>query len=360
MPLSSIPKLASIVNQASRRYGVSHWETVRRLHSLRTKERYGIEEAYRLGLLHPELTKAQREKFISRENLLALQSRLSSRAYSAVLDNKGLFYRYCLHAGLPTPKLHAYFFPDKAGCDHQGHTLAGSQAWKTFFTEALTQDFVAKGILSDYGSCVRVYQRQADQWQEYGGERFTTDTLLTHLSNLSASGLVLQERVYNHPELLKLSPSPFLQTIRFVMLVDNNGERHNIYTLFRPIASDAVLDNFNNYDGGVILARVDYETGVLRKALYMKDAVPGAVVMDTHPVSKQPFAGFALPCWPQVLELVQAAVRAFLPLRFVGWDVAITPDGPRLIEGNSFFDTNYLYDKKPLLEATAQSANTTA
>ena len=34
----------------------------------------------------------------------------------------------------------------------------------------------------------------------------------------------------------------------------------------------------------------------------------------------------------------ERAARAFAPLRTIGWDVAITPDGPSLIEGNVTWD----------------------
>jgi len=30
-------------------------------------------------------------------------------------------------------------------------------------------------------------------------------------------------------------------------------------------------------------------------------------------------------------------------MRTVGWDLALTPSGPVIIEGNAFFNTNYLY-----------------
>jgi hypothetical protein len=36
--------------------------------------------------------------------------------------------------------------------------------------------------------------------------------------------------------------------------------------------------------------------------------------------------------------LVFRAARLFLPLRTIGWDVAIAPDGPILMEGNAYWD----------------------
>jgi len=40
----------------------------------------------------------------------------------------------------------------------------------------------------------------------------------------------------------------------------------------------------------------------------------------------------------EVRELVSVAASRFMPLRTVGWDVAVAEDGPRLIEGNAWYD----------------------
>jgi hypothetical protein len=38
------------------------------------------------------------------------------------------------------------------------------------------------------------------------------------------------------------------------------------------------------------------------------------------------------------MALAERAARTFFPLRTVGWDIALTTDGPALIEGNPFWD----------------------
>ena len=42
-----------------------------------------------------------------------------------------------------------------------------------------------------------------------------------------------------------------------------------------------------------------------------------------------------IPWWTEAVELVCGAALRFPALRTLGWDVAITPDGPRVIEANA-------------------------
>jgi hypothetical protein len=48
--------------------------------------------------------------------------------------------------------------------------------------------------------------------------------------------------------------------------------------------------------------------------------------------------GVAVPLWREARALAERASRLFLPMRTIGWDVAVTPDGPVLIEGNARWD----------------------
>ena len=58
---------------------------------------------------------------------------------------------------------------------------------------------------------------------------------------------------------------------------------------------------------------------------------------DVHPVTGTAFVGFQLPMWDEVLATVRSIARKayLLPqCHYLGWDVALTPDGPAVIEGN--------------------------
>lgn len=57
-----------------------------------------------------------------------------------------------------------------------------------------------------------------------------------------------------------------------------------------------------------------------------------------HPKTKVHFEAIALPFWPQLIDLVSSAALTLEPLKCLGWDVAIGPDGPVIVEANDGMD----------------------
>ena len=53
----------------------------------------------------------------------------------------------------------------------------------------------------------------------------------------------------------------------------------------------------------------------------------------THPLSGTPIVGFHVPYYDRVIAFVDELSREIPEVPYVGWDVAIAPDGPVVIEG---------------------------
>jgi hypothetical protein len=62
---------------------------------------------------------------------------------------------------------------------------------------------------------------------------------------------------------------------------------------------------------------------------------------DRHPVTGVAVKGLGVPCWDAVAALAERAHRVTHDRILVGWDIAITPSGPVLLEGNSYPDVHY-------------------
>ena len=48
--------------------------------------------------------------------------------------------------------------------------------------------------------------------------------------------------------------------------------------------------------------------------------------------------GTKLPCWEEICDLAVSVAPHFLPMRSIGWDIALTPEGPKIVEGNARWD----------------------
>ncbi|WP_448511045.1 sugar-transfer associated ATP-grasp domain-containing protein [Immundisolibacter sp.] len=83
----------------------------------------------------------------------------------------------------------------------------------------------------------------------------------------------------------------------------------------------------------ISVAAVDVDTGELGR---LTGDMPETCTVwhDTHPVTGAAVRGRVLPHWPAVCALALAGHRGFCDRVVVGWDIAITPDGPQIVEGN--------------------------
>ncbi len=57
---------------------------------------------------------------------------------------------------------------------------------------------------------------------------------------------------------------------------------------------------------------------------------------SVHPKTGSKIVGFHIPFWNEAKQMVLEAAKVVEQVGYVGWDVCIGPDGPELIEGNSF------------------------
>jgi hypothetical protein len=143
--------------------------------------------------------------------------------------------------------------------------------------------------------------------------------------------MLLQPLVVNHQDLLGLS-SGALSTVRVLTCLSESERPEVIGAVFRmSIGSNRTVDNLH---AGGIASAVDLASGVLGRASDLgSDARLGWT--DSHPTTGARITGRSLPHWPLVLKLAIDAHKVFSDHVVAGWDIAITPTGVMLIEGNS-------------------------
>lgn len=87
-----------------------------------------------------------------------------------------------------------------------------------------------------------------------------------------------------------------------------------------------IADNFHQGGKGVL---VDIETGKL-----VGNGIDKKLNESENSITNIKFDGFQIPYWEEIKEMVLEAALVNDKVNMVGWDVAISKNGPLIIEGN--------------------------
>jgi hypothetical protein len=144
---------------------------------------------------------------------------------------------------------------------------------------------------------------------------------------------LLQPRITNHPAVAPLSTGG-LCTVRMVTVKPPGRDVRHFLSTFRMAVGNLAFDNFT--PGGLA-------AGVGSDGRLLPGARPfvGAP-LDRHPDTGAVITGFPLPFWNEAVELVIRAHRAFDLDGTLGWDVALTAEGPLLVEVNPTWGTELM------------------
>lgn len=144
---------------------------------------------------------------------------------------------------------------------------------------------------------------------------------------LLSSSYILQEPVKQCAVLSNLH-SNSVNTLR-IETVLNNSSIDILPPLLRIGTSNK---NVDNWAVGGLVVQINVEKNCLCEYGFYKPSFGTKV--DEHPDSKIRFDGYNMPYLKEAIELVKK-FHSFLPqIHSIGWDVAITEDGPCIIEGN--------------------------
>jgi hypothetical protein len=178
----------------------------------------------------------------------------------------------------------------------------------------------------------------ASGWVARDGRVRTASELLAELAHMSLTlplkdertsrRMLLQRCVRNHRDLLPLTPGA-LCTVRVLTFRAPGEHAQVLLAAYRMAVGDSPADNF--HFGGIITS-VDLATGRLGSSLRRQGRV--LVPVERHPDTGTVIAGHQLPYWCETLDLAARALDLARGIPVLGWDVAITDDGPVLIEGN--------------------------
>jgi hypothetical protein len=242
------------------------------------------------------------------------------------LGDKLAFARWCAEAGIPHPQPMIVF-------------RRGDAVWQDGSLSDLDRDLFVKRRRSKGAKGVASYRRTGvfryldDDRRPTNLARITVELM----RRARREKLMLQPLLHNHPAIADLAGEALI-TLRVITCLDEQ---------LRPVVTNAYLRSMAklepDWDVGRLeefAAPIDLETGALGR---MTGDKPECLSewFDRHPITGAQVTGRIVPFWPEVAEVAVKAHGMCAERVMIGWDMAVTEEGPFMLEGNSFYDTLY-------------------
>lgn len=379
---SRITRLLNQVNQDIRVHIVKRKTTTRpviwRIFSqlfLLINSGVSAKDYYLQSLWEFDLSKQNRREYLGGFGSYEWQTAKNIKGYTALMDDKFLFDVILRTAGLRTSTTLAIY--SKEAFYSHCLTLTNIAAFKKWFISNGENVFIkplrginGKGTLS-------IGQRLPNTqslWETLPEKQpISLDEISKHISDRSGDEFIIQQRLTPSYETALFSQN-VLQTLRVMTLHDTRGTKI-VAAALKIGSGKSPVDNL--LYGKNMIAAVNLDNGELGAAVEAIDGEP--VWHASHPISNAPIEGTKLKNISEIKTLVLRAAEIFPWFKTVGWDVALTVDGPIILEGNywanilliqiahkkgllswpeyrDFFNTNQLYRKigmgfmRPLLD----------
>lgn len=167
-----------------------------------------------------------------------------------------------------------------------------------------------------------------------------TDRLEEIYNDICDKNYLCEDFIIQHPEMSKLS-NESVNSLRVLTLNDHG----NVKIIDAAVKMGADDNPFDNLSSGGLAATVDVETGIV----VTKGVSSHHERFVYHPETMQKIIGFNIPMWEELKSMVTEAAKRMPDMPIRGWDIAVSENGPCIIEVNSYPGSrlNQLMDQKP-------------
>jgi len=251
-----------------------------------------------------------------------------------ITADKFYFNVFLERFGIPTPAVYCYI-KDKQVlyCDPRfeidSQKTANEQLKQLFSNDMDAFCKPSSGQLGNGAFALKVQ----DSKIYMDGELSSVDKLIDVL--FSANYLV-QKRIYQHPIMNTLCDST-INSIRLQTVMTKEGEVIPFGAGLRIGRKGSSVDNWAK--GGVFVG-IDMEKGMLMETGFLK---PGyGTSAKEHPDTHVVFKDFEIPYYKEAEKKAMELHKRLYRSHSVGWDIAITEDGPMFIEGNGWWEISLI------------------
>ena len=281
-----------------------------------------------------EKTPEERRCFVGKVAQENMHLACNDLNWFAATQDKLLYHAAMIGAGFPVPKLLAVHHATRKLTGALSLTSADEIA--SFLRRPHIYPVFGKpidGLFSLGAFSAESWRAEDDTVAFYDGTRQAVGDFAAHLAQRQ-SGHMLQQKLITHP-VLEAIFGRRLASVRMFVLLTGQGPVVARAVCKIPVGRN-VADNF--WRNGNMLGAVDIESGEIKRVVRGTGA--DMVVNPEHPDTGRAILGLRLPQWNQLKELCQTAALTLPGVRTQGWDIAITRDGPVLLEVNFGGDLN--------------------
>ena len=235
--------------------------------------------------------------------------------------------------GLPTPRFLGFLHPTR-GRDVRARPLRNSDELEGMLRTQLGRRVCFKPV-EGYGgssfSALDVHEAAGNVYLQHplSGERHDVPNWYRKLQ-LAPEGWLLEEYLQQHPLLAAINATS-VNTAR-ILVIEERGEYRTRGAFLRVGRTGSQVDNTSR---GGLACPIDIASGRIVEAI---DMTPARNNYKEHPDSGTQLIGLTIPHWPECMRLAGSALALFPQMSFAGLDIAVTEEGPSVIELNVYPD----------------------
>ncbi len=262
---------------------------------------------------------------------------LNPKKYYILARNKYLAHRVLEHTGIRKSTLYCYYSPE--GMFPMADDIASDCASVCgILKRKQVNSCVIKTTESSHGDNVIVVK----------AIEFVDNDCIMHLFNgaekrlseiLGKEPLIFEAIVKQTTQFSSFNASS-VNTVRFMTTLYPNGEAKVIATFIKIGRAGKCVDNAGG--GGNVDVGVNHETGEIKYPIQF-DGWGKIKDIEKHPDSGTQLNGVMIENWNAIKQEVIRFQQAMPFCKAIGWDIAITDEGPVVIEVNEMWDRTGQY-----------------
>jgi len=312
--------------------------------------KYSPTEIFMMDLLNPAISDEENKGMISAESFLRYQVKVNPSSHVYLTEDKVSFHNFCVQNNLPTPELIASIDTNCGSFWGNDNPIISEKN----FLDGLKKypyDIICKPTQGAHGKQVTNLHFVDEEHILIDYPDISLAEFIHSIFEEPDSTYIFQKKLYSHRDIMKFTGNHMLQTMRIETYLDNNNQPHILDQSIKFPVEGSIVDNFVFGTSNNRICHVD-KNGLLISTLVNCDKKHHLLKHDYVKNSTGEISSFQIPLWEQCVKLVLNAQSLFSPLKTIGWDVAITNDGPILIEGNAYWDPHTRQEKtmKKLLQ----------